>query len=228
MSRQRVLVIEDEEDILELVRYNLTKNGYDVFGVASGEEGLNLVRQELPDLVVLDLMLPGMDGLEVCRLMKSESSTRQIPIIMMSAKGEESDIVTGLEMGADDYVTKPFSPKILMARVKVALRRKADEPVDEQSALTIHELSIDPRRFEVNANGNALNLTLTEFRILHFLARHPGWVFTRYQIVDAVKGSDYPVTERAVDVQIVGLRKKLGDFGNYIETVRGVGYRFKE
>lgn len=227
-NQERVLVIEDEEDILELVSYNLERDGFVVMGVTSGEEGLRKVRSELPDLVVLDLMLPGVDGLEVCKQLKRDSVTAQIPIIMISAKGEEVDIVTGLEVGADDYVTKPFSPKILLARIRAVLRRQSSEPVDDKTPLRIHELEIDPGRFEVRVAGCQITLTVTEFRILHFLARHPGWVFTRYQIVDAVKGEDYPVTDRAVDVQIVGLRKKLDEHARYIETVRGVGYRFKE
>lgn len=228
MAKEQILVIEDEEDILELVRYNLSKEGYKVEGVVSGEEGLKVAQKVNPDLVVLDLMLPGVDGLEVCRVLKREQVTRGIPIIMMSAKGEESDVVSGLELGADDYVTKPFSPKILVARVKAVLRRNKDFPSSDKSLVKIKELQIDPGRFEVKLGENLVSLTVTEFKILHYLARHPGWVFTRYQIVDAVKGEDYAVTDRAVDVQIVGLRRKLGEFGNYIETVRGVGYRFSE
>lgn len=228
MAKEQILIIEDEEDILELVRYNLSKEGYKVDGVISGEEGLKAAQKSNPDLVVLDLMLPGVDGLEVCRVLKREQATRGIPIIMMSAKGEESDVVSGLELGADDYVTKPFSPKILVARVKAVLRRNKDIPSSDKSLVKIKELQIDPGRFEVKLGENIVSLTVTEFKILHYLARHPGWVFTRYQIVDAVKGEDYAVTDRAVDVQIVGLRRKLGEFGSYIETVRGVGYRFSE
>lgn len=228
MLKERVLIIEDEADILELVRYNMSREGYDVSGVLSGEEGLRLAKQELPDLVVLDLMLPGMDGLEVCKILKSNPRTAHIPIMMVSARGEEADIVMGLELGADDYITKPFTPRILLARAKAVLRRRVLEPADDEAIVSIHDIEIDPRRFEVLLQGQPLTLTLTEFRILHFLARHPGWVFTRYQIVDEVKGEDYPVTDRSVDVQIVGLRKKLGKYGKVIETVRGVGYRFKE
>lgn len=228
MANSHVLVIEDEEDILELVRYNLEKNGHRVTGVTSGEEGLEVAQKKLPDLVVLDLMLPGVDGLEVCKMLTADHKTKSIPIIMISAKGEESDIVRGLELGADDYITKPFSPKILVARARAALRRSTEAPVDDSASVSVHELRINPGRFEVLLADKPVQLTLTEFRILHFLARHPGWVFTRYQIVDAVKGEDYAVTDRAVDVQIVGLRKKLGEYGSYIETVRGVGYRFKE
>jgi two-component system phosphate regulon response regulator PhoB len=228
MGSERVLVIEDEEDILELVSYNLGKEGYQVTGVLSGEEGLAKALSEVPELVVLDLMLPGVDGLEVCRRLKQDTKTRSIPVVMISAKGEEADIVSGLELGADDYVTKPFSPRILVARIKAVLRRQREEKSDEMSSLSIQGISIDPGRFEVRAGDDSVTLTVTEFRILHFLARHPGWVFTRYQIVDAVKGQDYAVTDRAVDVQIVGIRKKLGEYGSLIETVRGVGYRFKD
>jgi two-component system phosphate regulon response regulator PhoB len=178
--------------------------------------------------VVLDLMLPGVDGLEVCRLLKADPSTQGIPVVMLTAKGEESDIVVGLELGADDYITKPFSPKVLLARLRAVLRRKGREENRDTAVLTRKELSIDPGKHEVVLAGEKLDLTATEFRVLHFLARRPGWVFTRQQIVDAVKGEDYPVTERSVDVQMVGLRKKLGEYADYIETVRGIGYRFKE
>lgn len=228
MSKEHILVIDDEEDILELVRFNLSREGYRVTCASSGEKALNLSRDGHPDLLVLDLMLPGIDGLEVARLLKQDSRTRTIPIIMLTAKGEESDVVTGLELGADDYVTKPFSPKILVARVRAVLRRKTMEITAEEKVLKIHDLVIHPGRHEVLLKGEPLELTYTEFGILDYLARRPGWVFTRSQIVDAVKGEDYPVTDRSVDVQIVGLRKKLGPASLYIETVRGIGYRFKE
>ena len=226
--KETILIIEDEEDIQELVRYNLSKEGYTVFIAKTGEQGLTLALQHQPDLIILDLMLPGIDGLDVCKSLKGNVQTSNTPIIMVSAKGEESDIVTGLELGADDYVTKPFSPRILNARVKVALRKESTPLVDEKSLLTAHDLTIDPIRFEIRSPNRIILLTVTEFKIFHYLARHPGWVFTRYQIVDAVKGEDYAVTDRSVDVQIVGLRKKLGEYGDYIETVRGVGYRFKD
>lgn len=228
MTKERILVVEDEEDILELVRFNLSREGYSVMGAASGEEAWKLAASELPDLIVLDLMLPGMDGLEVTKMIKNDPRTRDIPIIMLTAKGEESDIVTGLELNADDYITKPFSPRILVARVRAVLRRKIKEPEDESSVLKIHDLVIHPGRHEVLVEGEPVELTFTEFGILSYLARRPGWVFTRSQIVDAVRGDDYFVTDRAVDVQIVGLRKKLGPASKYIETVRGVGYRFRE
>ncbi len=228
VSRKTILVVEDEEDILELVEYNLGKNGFAVTTVTSGEEALQSIRSKLPDLVLLDLMLPGIDGLEICKHLKTDPKTQPIPVIMLTAKGEESDIVTGLELGADDYITKPFSPKVLIARIRTVLRRKAREKVDDSSVLRIHDLFIHPGRHEVLVSGERAELTFTEFRILHLLARRPGWVFTRSQIVDLVRGEDYPVTDRAVDVHIVGLRKKLGSSGNFIETVRGVGYRMRE
>ena len=182
----------------------------------------------MPDLIILDLMLPNVDGLDVCKELKKNSQTQHIPIIMLTAKTEEADVVTGLELGADDYVTKPFSPRVLVARVRAVLRRKTYGLDNKSEPLSIHEIIIHPGRHEVLVDGESVDLTFTEFNILQFLAKRPGWVFTRYQIVDAVRGDDYPVTERSVDVQIVGLRKKLGDYGHYIETVRGVGYRFKE
>jgi two-component system phosphate regulon response regulator PhoB len=228
MSRERILVVDDEEDLLELVNYNLSREGFRVECVASGEAALAAARKTLPDLIVLDLLLPSVDGLEICRLLKSDAKTKHIPIIMLTAKSEESDMVTGLELGADDYMTKPFSPRVLLARVKAILRRKAKEATDDESAIQIHEVVIHPGRHEVTIEGRPIDLTFTEFRLLHFLARRPGWAFTRSQIVDSVKGEDYPVTERSVDVQVAGLRKKLGRLGVYIETVRGVGYRFKE
>jgi len=228
MAKERILVVDDEEDILELVTYNLNREGYHIKGATTGERALKKIQTESFDLIVLDLMLPGIDGLEVAKSLKSNPKTRNIPIIMLTAKGEEADIVTGLELGADDYITKPFSPRVLIARVRAIIRRVSETPQDEKSVLRIHELEIDPGRRIVLAGGKPIELTFTEFQVLLILARRPGWVFTRGQIVDAVRGSDYPVTDRSVDVQIVGLRKKLAPFGKYIETVRGVGYRFSE
>jgi two-component system phosphate regulon response regulator PhoB len=228
MARERILVVDDEEDLLELVNYNLAKEGFRVTCVASGERALKEALEALPDLIVLDVLLPRVDGLEICRLLKTDPKTKHIPIVMLTAKSEESDVVTGLELGADDYITKPFSPRVLIARIKSVLRRKPSGPVDPRQPLRVHEITIDPGRHEVTARGEPIHLTFTEFRLLHFLASKTGWAFTRTQIVDAVKGEDYPVTERSVDVQVTGLRKKLGDLGTYIETVRGVGYRFKK
>ncbi len=228
MTKERILIVEDEEDILELVRYNLAREGYDVIEASSGEEGLSKARSKKPDLVLLDLMLPELDGLEVCKRLRQDDEMVNMPIVMLTAKGEESDIVAGLELGADDYITKPFSPKVLIARVRAVLRRGSAVPASEDQTLSIHNVVINPGRHEVLVDGEPVSLTYTEFKVLHYLARRPGWVFTRYQIVDAVRGEHYPVTERSVDVQIVGLRKKLGDAGEYVETVRGVGYRFRE
>ncbi|HET6883832.1 MAG TPA: response regulator [Pirellulales bacterium] len=227
MAKDRILVVDDEEDLLELINYNLSKEGYRVTCVGSGEEAMREARANPPDLIVLDLLLPSVDGLEVCKLLKNDSRTKHVPIVMLTAKGEEADMVTGLELGADDYITKPFSPRVLIARVRAVLRRKNETPSPD-ATIQVRELVIHPGRHEVLAAGKPLTLTLTEFRLLHFLAQRPGWAFSRNQIVDAVKGDDYPVTERSVDVQVAGLRKKLGSFGEYIETVRGVGYRFKE
>ena len=223
-----ILVVDDEDDLLELVRYNLAKAGYRVSCVSTGEEALSHARRQPPDLIVLDLMLPAVDGLEVCRRLKADAKTRDIPIIMLTAKSEESDVVRGLERGADDYITKPFSPRVLAARVKALLRRQESQRAAEmETTIDVHELSIHPGRHEATLAGKPLELTYTEFSLLAFLAKRPGWAYTRMQIVDAVKGEDYPVTERSVDVQVAGLRKKLGRFGSYVETVRGVGYRFR-
>jgi two-component system phosphate regulon response regulator PhoB len=228
MAGENILVVEDDEDILELVRYNLAKEGYKVVGVRSGEVAVNSAASKTPDLVVLDLMLTGLDGLEVCKLIRSDPKTRHVPVVMLTAKGEEADIVTGLELGADDYITKPFSPRVLVARIRAVLRRRTTEPTDDSSIIRVRDLAIHPGRNEVLLKGKRVELTFTEFRVLHLLARRPGWVFTRDQIVDAVRGADYAVTARSVDVHIVGLRKKLGSAKAYIETVRGIGYRFKE
>ncbi len=228
MAREHILAIEDEEDILELVTYNLTKEGYRVTCATSGEEGLKTAHSKLPALVLLDLMLPGMDGLDVCKSLKNDPKTQNLSIVMLTAKGEEADVVTGLELGADDYITKPFSPRILVARIRAVLRRRAAAPIPDDTPIKVHDLEIHPGRREVRYKSKTVHLTYTEFGVLSILARRPGWVFTRQQIIDAVRGEDYVVTDRSVDVQITGIRKKLGPAGTYIETVRGVGYRFKE
>jgi two-component system, OmpR family, alkaline phosphatase synthesis response regulator PhoP len=228
MARTRILVVDDEPDILELVQYNLSKAQYEVVGVESGEEALVQVRTTPPDLIVLDLMLPGVDGLEVCRALKRDTRTAAVPIVMLTARGEEADIVAGLELGADDYLTKPFSPRVLLARIRAVLRRLHTESVAEDAVITHHGLVLHPGRHEVLVEGQPVPLTLTEFRVLHLLARHPGWVFTRNQIIAATQGADVNVTERAVDVHIVSLRRKLGAIGEAIETIRGVGYRLQE
>ncbi len=225
MSSERILVVDDEEDISELVRYNLAAAGYAVFLVDSGEEAVRVAKREPFDLVVLDLMLPGISGIEVAGLLKADPKTRNLPIIMLTARAEEADIVSGLQL-ADDYVTKPFSPKILGARISAVLRRNSD--ASGKDILCRGDISIDPGRRKVEVRGDPVELSFSEFQILVMLCRRPGWVFSRSQIVDAVRGDNYSVTERSVDVQIAGLRKKLGPCGHYIETVRSVGYRFIE
>lgn len=227
MANERILIVDDEEDVLELVRYNLDKNGYKIDTATTGEQALAKAKTKLPDLIVLDLMLPGIDGLEVCKKLKNDVKTQNIPVIMLTAKGEETDIVTGLELGADDYVTKPFSPKVLVARIRRILQRPTARNL-EKASVKIHEMTIAPSRREVLIKNKPVELTFTEFNILYTLVKRPGIVFTRYQIVDSIHGEDYLVTDRAIDVQIVSLRKKLGTYEKYIETVRGVGYRFRD
>lgn len=229
MGRELILAIDDEEDILELIEFNLSREGFKVLTAENAEEGLKVILNEKPDLLLLDLMLPGMDGFDVTKKIRSWEINSDLPVIMLTAKGEEADIVTGLELGADDYIVKPFSPRVLTARIKSVLRRNSKSAsAADSDEINIEGLRIHAGRHQVFADDFPLSLTHSEFEILKFLASKPGWVFTRTQIVDAVHGESYPVTDRSVDVQIVGLRKKLGNYGDYIETVRGVGYRFKE
>jgi two-component system phosphate regulon response regulator PhoB len=227
MPKEHILAVDDEEDILELIQFNLNREGYKVSTATSGEDALRKVYSKKPDLILLDLMLPDLDGFAVARKLKDDPKKRHIPIIMLTAKGEESDIVTGLELGADDYIVKPFSPRILIARVRTLLRR-LDTSNSKNDILEIKDLVIDPLKHIVSVKGEPVELTVSEFQILYFLAKKPGWVFTRSKIVDEIRGNNYAVTDRSVDVQIVGLRKKLKECGSYIETVRGVGYRFGE
>lgn len=230
MKKKTILVVEDDEDIQQLVGYNLIKAGFLVEYGDSGEQALEKVKDQMPDLILLDLMLPGMDGTELFRIIRSDSKLNDIPIIMLTAKGEESDIISGLDHGADDYITKPFSPKILLSRIKAVLRRKAKDSAPKAQELgdiiKINDLIIDPGRYEVKIAGSPINLTPTEFGILQLLTKKAGWVFSRQQIIDAVRGYDYLVTPRTIDVQMFSLRKKLGETGKKIETVRGIGYRF--
>jgi len=228
MKKGPICVIEDEEDIREILTLQLKREGYETLTAETGEEGIRVVREKKPALVLLDLMLPGVDGLDVCRTLREGKDTKEIPIIMITARGEESDIITGLEMGADDYVTKPFSPRVVLSRIKTVLRRGSRTPSDPSGKIDYGPIHIDPARHIITLNEKPLDLTATEFKLLEFLVSRPGWVFTRQQIVDNVRGEDYAVTERSVDVQVVGLRKKLGEASEYIETVRGVGYRAKE
>lgn len=231
-GENRILLVEDDPDIQELIDFNLTREGYRVDKFFSGEEALRRLGSEsvlLPNLIILDLMLPGMDGLDICRRIRSDRRMREMRILMLTAKGEEADVVVGLETGADDYVLKPFSPRVLLARIRSLLRRPREEsPETVEPEIRIHELTIRPGRHEVLLREHPVTLTAGEFRILNTMARKPGWVFTRGQLVSSVHGEDYIVTERSIDVMVVGLRKKLGSSGRFIETVRGVGYRFRD
>ena len=227
LDSKNILVVEDDLDIRELISFNLQNEGHQVFEAKDGEAGIDKAREKLPDLILLDLMLPGIQGLDVCRVIKSDQETKETPIIMVTALGQEEDILKGLETGADDYITKPFSIKVLIARVNAVLKRSIEVGEDKSKDILINGINIKTRSREVRVNENLINdLTFSEFQILYLLAGHPGWVFTRYQIIDKIRGDNYPVTDRSVDFQIVGLRKKLGDAGKLIRTVRGVGYRF--
>lgn len=226
---QTVLIIEDESDIRELLEYTLRRDGFDVSSAADGEVGLSLARKRCPDLMVLDLMLPGLDGLELCRRLKQDEATRSIPIVMVTAKGDEADVVLGLGLGADDYVSKPFSPKEVVARIHAVLRRvAAGGSPDSQVPIVIGGVSIDPRRHRAEIDGEEIALTATEFRIFQYLARTPGRVFSRDQILSFALGPNAVVTDRSVDVHIRSIRKKLGEGRELIKTVRGIGYRFTE
>ncbi len=229
-EKMRILIVEDEGDLQELLRFNIEREGYMVSSAMTGERGLELASEMMPHLILLDLMLPGVDGLRVCRTLKANPETAGIPVIMLTAKGEEADIVVGLELGADDYMTKPFSPRVLIARINAVLRRGSvvSQEAADSEFLKFGEMSIYLDRYEVQVNGEAINLTATEFKILTHLAKKPNRVYTRSQLIESVHGTHVAVTERSVDVQVVALRKKLGESGNRIQTVRGIGYRFKE
>ena len=227
MKKPKIVVIEDEVDILEVINYNLSKEGFDVCSALDGEEGLALIKKEVPDLVLLDLMLPGLDGIEICRKLKTDYSTRSIPIIMVTAKGEESDIVLGLGMGADDYMVKPFRPRELMARIRSVLRR-GDFIEEGEGLVSIDELVIDINRHEVKLEGKKIVLTAMEFKLLHFLASHPGQVFTRENLLNHVSSDDTFIIDRNIDVHIRSIRKKLNKHRELIETIHRVGYRFRD
>lgn len=226
---QRILIIEDEPDIIEVLKYNLEKNHFSVASAASGEAGLKAAGELLPDLVLLDLMLPGIDGLEVCRRLRDDQRTRDIPVVMLTAKGTESDVVVGLTLGADDYIVKPFNTSELMARIKAVLRRTEPREGEAQGEiLTSGPLRVDLSKHVASLDGAPIELTLSEFKLLTFLMKKKGRVFTRDQLLDAVVGPDVFVTARNIDVHVAALRKKLGRYGGCIITVRGVGYRFEE
>ncbi|MBA4684316.1 MAG: response regulator [Planctomycetes bacterium] len=228
-AKSKIIVVEDESDILDVIEYNLSREGYKVLGFRNGEQGLEAIREEDPQLVLLDLMLPGIDGIEICKKVKEDPVTRDIPVVMITAKSEESDVVLGLGVGADDYVSKPFSPKELVARVKAVLRRAPlKESIEKNGRISIDGFVIDNTRHELTVDGESVPLTATEFKMLHFLASHPGRVFSREQLLSKVVGSDTVVIDRNVDVHIRSIRKKLGEnHRSLIDTVRGVGYRFK-
>lgn len=229
MKREKIIVIEDESDILELIEYNLMREGYTVLTSRNGDKGLQMVREQAPDLVLLDLMLPGLDGIEVCRRLKADPITRSVPILMVTAKGEESEVVLGLGVGADDYVIKPFSPKELMARVGAVLRRGPLKEEQGKGDRIVHQgLVIDAARHEVRVDSKPIPFTATEFRLLHFLASHPGRVFKRDQLLNRVIGENAFVHDRNIDVHVRSIRKKLDNHRQLIETIRGVGYRFQD
>jgi two-component system phosphate regulon response regulator PhoB len=227
MARPRILIIEDERGLTDVLSYNLAREGYEILVAHDGQEGLRKAQMHLPDMILLDLMLPGMDGLEVCRQLRAGEQTRTVPILMLTAKAEEIDQVVGFSMGADDYVTKPFSVKVLLQRIK-ALQRRVDTGAEAVDAIEHLGVRIDRVRHRASVAGEELNLTPTEFRLLECLLRQPGRAFTRPQLMDAAIGEGAIVLERTIDVHIKTLRKKLGPDHDYIETVRGVGYRFRE
>jgi two-component system, OmpR family, alkaline phosphatase synthesis response regulator PhoP len=226
MSKKKILIIEDERDIVEMVKYNLEKEGYSTVVACNGREGFSSAKKERPSLIILDLMLPDIDGFEVCRLLKNNDITNQIPIIMLTAKSREADRVAGLELGADDYVTKPFSPRELIARIRAVLRR--NDSIATRSNVEAGVLLIDTVKHKVFISGKEISLTLTEFKILEFMVQRPGVALSRGKLLDGVFGYDSDVYDRTIDAHIKSLRKKLGEIKEYIETVRGVGYRFKE
>ena len=231
MAKATILVIEDDPEISELLSFSLAKEGWTVVIAEDGESGLAKLPAAKPDCVVLDIMLPGIDGLEILKALKADPERKRLPVIMTTAKGEESDVVAGLELGAEDYVVKPYSPKVLIARIRAALRRAVDESSrarPETSVFAVGGIALDEERHEVRVGEAKVDLSATEFAILALFLRSPGRVFSRSRIIDEVKGRDYPVTDRAVDVQILSLRRKLGERGADIETVRGVGYRLKD
>lgn len=228
MSKPLVVVVEDEADIQDVIAYNLKRDGYEVLTASRGDEGLSLIQAKMPDLVILDLMLPGIDGLTICQQLRTDPKTKNLPIIILSAKEEEADVVIGLGFGADDYVPKPFSPRELLARVKAVLRRSSSQETVKQDQIRRGELIIDIDRHQASLRGIGIKLTATEFKLLTVLASHPGRAFSREQLLNRVVGDAVVVVDRNIDVHIRSVRKKLGDQTGLIETVRGVGYRFAD
>lgn len=228
MARDKILLVEDERSLTDVLVYNLERDGYEVFVAHEGKEGLRKAQTVLPDVVILDLMLPGMNGLDICKELKSSTKTANLPILMLTSKSEESDQIVGFAVGADDYVTKPFSTKVLLQRIKALLRRKSAPESPEVDSLAFGKIKIDKRSHRVLHGQQALELTPTEFRLLETLVRQPGRAFTRHDLMDSAIGDGAIVLERTIDVHVKSLRRKLGSSGDFIETVRGIGYRFKE
>ena len=226
MSKGKILIVEDDRDIAEMIEYNLMEEGYKTLSAFNGEDGVKLAKKESPDLIILDIMLPIIDGFEVCRILKKEQITSDIPVIILSAKSQETDKIVGLELAADDYITKPFSPRELIARFRAILRR--GRALSFSSCIERGDIVIDSAKHKVTVKQKAISLTFTEFRLLEFLARRPGVVFSRDQIMNGVMGDDALVCDRTVDAHVKSLRRKLGTAKDYIETIRGAGYRFKE
>lgn len=227
MTKPRILIVEDERALTDVLTYNLTREGYEVSVAHDGQDGLRKAQSLLPDLIVLDLMLPVMNGLEVCRLLRASEKTRHVPVLMLTAKAEETDQVVGFSMGADDYVTKPFSVKVLVQRVK-ALRRRYETPADAPEVTEHRGIAVDRTRHQAFVKGKPVVLTPTEYRLLECMLRQPGRAFARRDLMEAAIGDGVVVLERTIDVHVKTLRRKLGAAGEFIETVRGVGYRFKE
>lgn len=226
MSRDKILIIEDDRDIVEMLKYNLEGEGYEIITAFNGKDGIDQASKQKPDLIILDIMLPVIDGFEVCKILKKNNATVHIPIIILSAKSQETDKIVGLELGADDYITKPFSPRELIARIRAILRR--GRALSFSSCIERGDIVIDSTKHKVMAGQEGISLTFTEFRLLEFLARRPGVVFSRDQILDGVIGDEAMVCDRTVDAHVKSLRRKLGAAKDYIETIRGVGYRFRE
>ena len=226
MGNRKILIIEDDRDIVEMITYNLKADGYEVLSAFTGKDGITVARRERPDLIILDIMLPVMDGFEVCRVLKSAEATACVPIIILSAKSQETDKIVGLELGADDYVTKPFSPRELIARIKAVLRRNQER--QPRGEITRGQIVIDSTKHKVLVRKQEIELTATEFRLLECLAQRPGVVLSRSQLLEAVGGDESMVYDRTVDAHIKSLRRKLDKAKDYIETVRGVGYRFRD
>lgn len=231
MNDKKILVVDDEDDIVELITFQLESDGFSVINARDGMEAVSKINKENPDLVILDIMMPRMNGLDVVRLIRAREDKKNIPIIIASAKSSEEDIVSGLDLGADDYITKPFSLKVISAKVKALLRRKPKivKPSDDADSISFKSLILNRERFTTTLDGSPITLTSTEFDLLYLLVENPGRVFTRNQLINESKGGDYPVTQRSIDVQIVSLRKKLGDFGKtYIKTVWAIGYKIED